>query len=293
MRGVTFVLLLLFALPSNAQSRTPVSYFSLRLERIGCLGICPWYNITILQNGSVRYEGRAYVHVEGVRNKKITATKVNELIQKLRDEDFFHWTEKTELCVDYPQVRIAVHLNGQRKRVVEGCNTPGKILTLADEIDTISDTKDWIGTVGEELLRKQQRSASCAQVASNHGTVAEQIQSAMANARTSKTATERTEAAERLAELTKSMDRKAVSEQTISDLISLLDSPDDSVRFWVAAALGNLGQLAKAAIPKLQELLPNADCLDGTITSASGIRYALKQMGVTPPPPPNCTPIRG
>jgi hypothetical protein len=65
----------------------------------------------------------------------------------------------------------------------------------------------------------------------------------------------------------------------------MLDSPDDSVRYWVATALGNLGPTAKAAVPKLQEMLPKADCINGAITSASGIRYAQIKMGIKPPPP--------
>lgn len=132
-----------------------------------------------------------------------------------------------------------------------------------------------------------------AQRSSSHSTVLLQLQRTIANVKTSETVNERTAAAENLARLAKKISRKEITEQTIADLISLLDSPDDSVRFWVAAALGSLGPPAKAAIPKLLALLPKADCLDGAITSASGIRYALKQFGVTPPPPPNCRPIAG
>jgi hypothetical protein len=87
----------------------------------------------------VCYEGKAYVHVEGVRRKKIPVSDVNKLIQKLRDEDSLHWEEKTDLGVDYPEVRITANLNGQRKLLVERCNAPGKVLTLARELDTISE----------------------------------------------------------------------------------------------------------------------------------------------------------
>jgi hypothetical protein len=102
-------------------------------------GFCPWYSVTILNDGSVCYEGKAYVHVEGVRRKKIPVSDVNKLIQKLRDEDSLHWEEKTDLGVDYPEVRITANLNGQRKLLVERCNAPGKVLTLARELDTISE----------------------------------------------------------------------------------------------------------------------------------------------------------
>ena len=101
------------------------------------------------------------------------------------------------------------------------------------------------------------------------------------------------EAAERIASLTRTIKSAEVTEALVMDLITLLDSPDDSVRYWVAMALGNLGPVAKAAIPKLEEMLPKADCINGAITSASGIRYALIKMGIKPPPPPTCERIAG
>jgi hypothetical protein len=154
MRPLSFIAFILLSLLSGAQSSAPIDDFSITLEHGPCEGVCPWYSVTILKDGSVRYEGKAYVHVEGVRRNKIPVSEVNKLIQKLRDEDFLHWEEKTDLCVDYPDVRITANLNGQRKRLVEGCNAPGKVLTLAHELDTISDTKSWVGNVREELLQR-------------------------------------------------------------------------------------------------------------------------------------------
>jgi HEAT repeat protein len=84
------------------------------------------------------------------------------------------------------------------------------------------------------------------------------------------------------------MHSQDVDDKTFADLVSLMDSPDDSVRAGVAAALGFLGERAKPAIPKLLEILPKVDCLNGPITSADAIRLALKRMGVTPPPRPRC-----
>lgn len=121
----------------------------------------------------------------------------------------------------------------------------------------------------------------------------EQIKETMAKARSDKTANARTEAAEHVASLTQKLSSKEVTEALVTDLTSLLDSPDDSVRFWVAMALGNLGPAAKAAVPKLEDILPKADCINGAITSASGIRYALIKMGIKPPPPPKCGRIAG
>lgn len=143
-----------FSLQLSAQSNAPAADFSLTLERTGCEGFCPWYSVTILGDGSVHYEGKGYVHVEGNRRKAIQVSDVNKLIHKLQNEDFFHWEEKTDVCVDYPEVRITASLNGQHKQVLEGCSAPGKVLALAEEIDRISGTKTWVGNVGAELIQK-------------------------------------------------------------------------------------------------------------------------------------------
>ena len=118
---------------------------------------------------------------------------------------------------------------------------------------------------------------------SREGQITELTQT-IAKVRTGGSPTSRTEAAEHLADLTRKIDAKKVDDRTVADLVSLLDTPDDGVRYWVARCLGNLGLRAKTAIPKLQGLLADVDCLQGSKTSASGIRFALTQMGATPSP---------
>lgn len=124
-------------------------------------------------------------------------------------------------------------------------------------------------------------------------TSVKRIKETMARVRSEKTVDTRTDAAEHLARLTEKISSKVVTEALVTEMTALLDCPDDSVRYWVATALGNLGPIAKSAVPKLQEMLPAADCINGAITSASGIRYALIKMGIKPPPPPKCRPIAG
>jgi HEAT repeat protein len=126
--------------------------------------------------------------------------------------------------------------------------------------------------------------------ASRKPTDMNQITETMAKVRSDKTVDSRTEAAEHLANLAQKMSSKDVTETLVTEITSLLDSPDDSVRYWVAMALGNLGPAAKAAAPKLEEMLPKAECTNGAITSASGIRYALFKMSIKPTPSPKCVP---
>ncbi|GAO38347.1 hypothetical protein SCH01S_14_00110 [Sphingomonas changbaiensis NBRC 104936] len=114
------------------------------------------------------------------------------------------------------------------------------------------------------------------------------ISSAAEQVRISATMNERVEAARDLAILTSRMNRADVSEDDVALLISMLDTKDDAVRFWVAAALGNLGPSATAAVPKLQMLLPETDCLDGAVTSAAAIRGALRKIGAEVPSEAQC-----
>jgi hypothetical protein len=139
----------IFALTTLSFSQTSAmpKDFSITLERIGCLGSCPDYKVTIRADGSVVYEGRYYVKVEGIRKAVISLSDVQKLVEKLRTRDFFNWEEKKEVCVDYPEVDITVNPNRRRKRVIEGCNKPGQVLTLAEEIDRISGSKRWVGNV--------------------------------------------------------------------------------------------------------------------------------------------------
>ncbi len=142
---VRLVFIMLVALLSAAQTNSVAEDFSITLERVGCLGSCPDYKVTILANGAVEYVGRAYVRIEGTRRSTIPASTVQKLVQRLRDEDFFQWEEKKQVCLDFPEVHITATMNGQRKHVLEGCNSPGKVLALADKIDRISGTSHWVG----------------------------------------------------------------------------------------------------------------------------------------------------
>jgi hypothetical protein len=115
-----------------------------------------------------------------------------------------------------------------------------------------------------------------------------QLLETMAKVRNAKTSNSRTDAAEHLATLTRGIDPHRVDDATLTEMVSLLDTHENSVRAWVAASLGHLGPRAKVAVPRLLKLLPEVDCLRGSLTSAPLIRLALERMGEIPPPPPKC-----
>lgn len=117
--------------------------------------------------------------------------------------------------------------------------------------------------------------------------VNKQLQSAIAKVRKAKTADAKYDTAERLEALTDNRDCSDVSDETVRSMISLLDVPDDGVRLWVAAALGDIGPRAKIAAPKLLSILAEVECKHLDFSSEATIPIALRRMGVTPPPKPS------
>jgi len=99
----------------------------------------------------------------------------------------------------------------------------------------------------------------------------------------------RTNGAEAIFQLTRNIDPKKVDDETLTDMVSLLNIPDGSVRGGVAAALGNLGPRAKIAVPAPLRVIreTETDCpkIATGPSSADAARVALKRIGVEPPPP--------
>ncbi len=116
-----------------------------------------------------------------------------------------------------------------------------------------------------------------------------QIQATIAKVRDGKTENARFEAADRLWDLTEKINPGAVDDKTLADMISLMNTRDDAVRGSVAAALGNLGPRAKAAVPALLKDIRETECWFEEVTSAGAARLALRRIGVKPPPHADCT----
>ena len=93
----------------------------------------------------------------------------------------------------------------------------------------------------------------------------------------------RTQCAEQLAGSIKSKGQQSVSDADIDSLASMMSDRDDSVRYWIATALGYVGPRAHHAIPQLEQALRERACDNSSKTSASAIRLAMSRIGVKVP----------
>jgi hypothetical protein len=96
----------------------------------------------------------------------------------------------------------------------------------------------------------------------------------------------RTDEAEQLADLVKARRDATVPQGVIRALADLMTDRDDSVRYWVAMALGFLGPQAVEAVPALQDALNRIGEHPAETTSLSGILFALERINATTPPSP-------
>jgi hypothetical protein len=88
----------------------------------------------------------------------------------------------------------------------------------------------------------------------------------------------RRERAEKLAFMVKQNADRRFEDATIDELIELLGDRQDGVRFWVAAALGNLGSQAVRAVPALERALKDVEGSLGSLTTEHAIVGALQRI---------------
>lgn len=79
--------------------------------------------------------------------------------------------------------------------------------------------------------------------------------------------------------------------QAVNRIAGLLSDSADSVRYWAALSLGNIGSSARSAVPALIKALKERECvgyptkayIQLSLSSADGIRTALERIGSEPP----------
>jgi hypothetical protein len=119
----------------------------------------------------------------------------------------------------------------------------------------------------------------------SENTLMTEFDATVVRVQTGQTPGERVQAAKHLFELTKGKRSKQFADASIIRVASLLDDNVDPVRYWVARCLGNFGRRAKMTVPKLRQVLSEVQCMIGDMTSETGIRFALEQIGEKAPEP--------
>jgi hypothetical protein len=122
-------------------------------SRAACFGTCPVYAVRVLSDGTVEYDGQAYVKEKGRRTKKLTGESSKQLSDLVSDPRFRALDAKCCDCyevTDQPTVTIEVRESASVTRAIVhyyGCTRAPKFLRpLEDSIDQLIGTEAWVGT---------------------------------------------------------------------------------------------------------------------------------------------------
>jgi hypothetical protein len=159
---------------SSSNAEPPDRIEQVTLERTVCFGTCPAYRVTISSDGVVRFEGKSYVKVSGIRRKRINAKALQELADEVARVNYFglrnQYASANDGCpmswTDNPSVTTSVRTAHITKTVYhylgcrEGANGsvgksyPQVLTSFEDAIDRIAGTADWIGTSRESARNR-------------------------------------------------------------------------------------------------------------------------------------------
>ncbi|MGA9796003.1 MAG: DUF6438 domain-containing protein [Rhizomicrobium sp.] len=119
------------------------------LQRTMCLGTCPAYGVDIHGDGSVVYNGHAYVAVSGIHKTKISEDAVRQLFAAFQKANFFSLLDSYAASItDFPSYAVTISFEGRNKRVIDyaghAVGMPAGVSELEEQIDLVAGTKKWV-----------------------------------------------------------------------------------------------------------------------------------------------------
>jgi uncharacterized protein DUF6438/ankyrin repeat protein len=119
------------------------------LERGMCFGTCPVYRVEIRGDGTVSYDGDAFVAVAGPHKARIAEQDVRDLFAAFRKAEFFWLLDGYSAPVtDFPSNHIAIAFDPHEKSVSDyvgrAVGMPKDVSDLEEMIDRLAVTRKWV-----------------------------------------------------------------------------------------------------------------------------------------------------
>lgn len=125
-----------------------LSSVTITMQHRGCEGRCPAYNVSIRGDGTVEYQGYAYVAIKGKQIGHITREAVSELIHQFDEANFFSALPEYVGAYDSADVLLKLDVNHTSHTVFDGSGLrvglPTSVKNLEWLIDQTTDTHHWV-----------------------------------------------------------------------------------------------------------------------------------------------------
>jgi hypothetical protein len=143
--GVSFIVAFSFLFGMKPSIPESPENAIISIERTACFGSCPDYKLTIYGNGSVIYEGRNFVAVEGIRTGTVAPEDVRALVKHFNDINYFSLRDKyVDQVTDLPTTTTSIRIDGQFKQVVDYYGAPEELKQLENRIDEVANSEVWV-----------------------------------------------------------------------------------------------------------------------------------------------------
>lgn len=119
------------------------------LVRTVCFGTCPAYRVDIAGDGTVNFDGHAFVAVVGHHSDRIPIESVRALFAAFQKSSFFQFHDSYQASVtDMPTYALKLSYDGHTKGVLDYAGDevgmPEAIAQLEQQVDAAAGTKKWI-----------------------------------------------------------------------------------------------------------------------------------------------------
>jgi hypothetical protein len=117
----------------------------LSMDRTGCYGKCPIYQIRIYENGFLYYNAVKFVDTTGKFFAVLTKKQLSELITAADEAHLFEmkdeYPDNKRPPADLPSHIVAYHRKGQDKKIIDrGIDSPKPLVLLESRLDGLLKT---------------------------------------------------------------------------------------------------------------------------------------------------------
>lgn len=120
------------------------------LERTACFGSCPIYTVSVLEDGTVLYNGEKFVTTTGEQTYQIDPATVKLMVDGIANAGYFDWKDEytTMTVTDMPTVITSVTRDGVTKTITRyqgDDSAPIALPYIENWIDLMANTGMWTG----------------------------------------------------------------------------------------------------------------------------------------------------
>jgi hypothetical protein len=137
-----------YGVPHPFPSPVKQSSVVISMQQMGCEGKCPAYRLTIHGDGTLEYEGLAFVSAMGKRTSRISPEAVDDLVHQFKAANFFSALPEYRGAFDGGETLLQISVDGRSHKVNDAvgfsAGLPTSIRNLEWSIYRATNVGQWV-----------------------------------------------------------------------------------------------------------------------------------------------------